>query len=55
MKEYKKFYCSAHPAQGSTNTHPHLNHREGMETWEKMGPTSEVRNEIRKKGNNLKS
>ena len=27
-------YCFAHPAQGSTNIHPHLYHREGIETRE---------------------
>ena len=44
-EEEEKSNCFTHPAQSSTNTHPHLNHREGMATYErKKSPTLDVRN-----------
>ena len=39
VEKKEKSYRFAQPAYGSTNTHFHLYHREGMETWEKkFGP-----------------
>ena len=49
-KMRKEIWLFCTPSTGSTNTHSHLYHREGMGKWEKKGPTPEVRNKIRKTG-----
>ena len=49
-KVEEKSNCFSHPVHGSTNTHPHLNHREGMGTWErKRSLTLGIRNKKRER------
>ena len=42
-EEKEKSYYFKHPAQDTTNSHPHFKQRERMGTWEKKRPKSGAR------------
>ena len=45
----KKSHYFTHPAQDTTNFHPHFNQRERIETWEKRGDPHREQVKIKKK------